>query len=129
MTRINVVPVEELVREHLIAEYREIVRVFTLVRKAQQSGINKYNFKQKKKVPDKYTLGTGHVLFFYNKLRYVLNRYHALTNEMIKRNYKPNPIGDNDLTDRIDNSWFGDYSVTQEALEINRKRIQERVPK
>lgn len=129
MTRINVVPVKELIREHLIAEYREIVRVFTLVRKAQQSGINKYNFKQKKKVPNQYTLGAGHILFFYDKLDYIVKRYHTLTGEMIERGYRPNPIDDNDLMAGVDKSWFSDYHVTPEALVINRKRIQERMPK
>ena len=111
----------------LVAEYREIVRVFALVRKAQQSGINKYNFHQKKKVPTVYTLGTGHVLYFYTRLQYVLDRYIDLTNEMLNRNYKPNPIDCNDLKAGIDKWWFGNYNPTPEAIKINRKRIQERL--
>ena len=43
MTRINVVPVEELTNKHLMAEYHEITRIFRLVREAQNRGINKYN--------------------------------------------------------------------------------------
>ena len=44
MTRINVVPVQELQREHLVAEYKEIVRVFALARAAQYE-------LHKKKIP------------------------------------------------------------------------------
>lgn len=33
MTRVNVIPVEELHDKHLIAEYREIPRIVNLVRK------------------------------------------------------------------------------------------------
>lgn len=34
MTRINVVPVESLYYKHLVAEYREIPRCFSLAHKA-----------------------------------------------------------------------------------------------
>jgi len=36
MTRINLIPPEELHYKHLVAEYREITRVPTLARKAQR---------------------------------------------------------------------------------------------
>jgi len=127
MTRINVVPVTELHRVHLVSEYKEIVRVFGLVRKCQQSGINKYSFLNKKKPPAEYTLGTGHVLFMYDKLQFILNRYKALTGEMVSRGYKPSPIDEGDLKKGIDSWWFGEYTPTQKAIEINRKRIQDRL--
>ena len=111
---------------HLRGEYKEIVRVFGLVRKAQESGINKYNFKTKKKVPEEYTLGTGHVLFFYNKLNYVLKRYNELTTEMINRGFKPNPVPNEALLENIDSSWINDYSPTPEAISLNRQRIKDR---
>lgn len=121
MTRINVVPVQELVREHLIAEYREIVRVFALARK--------YPNKLPNDIPPEYTLGKGHVKFFYNKLGFVLNRYHELINEMVDRKYTPNPISDQDLTIGINQKWFGDYVPTHQAIQINRERIHLRMPK
>jgi hypothetical protein len=118
MTRINVVPVEELTREHLIAEYKEIVRPFALVRKAIAS-----NMMKNKVIPKEYTLGSGHILHFYNKLGYILDRYHSLTNEMIKRGYKPNPIADEDLLVDIPKGFLQQYTPTEEALKINRERI------
>lgn len=127
MTRVNVVPVQELTRQHLIAEYREIVRVFALVRNAQDKGINKFNFNKKYKQPTEYTLGTGHVLFFYNKLGYILSRYHQLVAEMRERNYNTNHISDDELCVGINTEWFGMYEPTQKALEINRERIQKRL--
>lgn len=127
MTRINVVPPAELTRQHLQAEYREIVRIFALVRNAQSKGINKFNFKSKYKQPDEYTLGTGHVLFFYNKLNYILNRYHELVSEMKTRGYSPNPITDKELCYDIHPAWFGEYIPTQHAMSINRERIQKRL--
>lgn len=127
MTRINVVPPSELTREHLVAEYREIVRVFALVRNAQNKGINKFNFRQKYKQPTEYTLGTGHVLFFYDKLQYILKRYHSLIEEMIVRGYSPNPISTSELCEGINKEWFGDYIPTVKALQINRERIEKRL--
>ena len=48
MTRINLVKVEELSDQHLIAEYRELPRCLK----------QKVNLKD---APDRYTLGKGHV--------------------------------------------------------------------
>lgn len=127
MTRINTVPVQELTNQHLLAEYKEIVRPFSLVRNAQAKGVNKYNLHSKYKVPSEYTLGTGHVLFFYNKLSYLLKRYNALQQELIVRGYNINPVADKDLSDGIRNEWFGDYEPTQDALTINRERIAKRL--
>lgn len=71
MTRINLVDPSELSTKHLVAEYREIVRVFDLARKSQYE-------MHKKKQPSAYTLGTGHVLFFYDKLKFISERYDSL---------------------------------------------------
>lgn len=124
MTRINVVPPSELHQKHLVAEYREIARVFALSRKAQFDVM-----RGKKDLPKEYTLGTGHVLFFYNKLNFILNRYKSLTEEMRNRGYSPNPIADIDLVSKIDKKMFGDYIPTEDAIKINRARISDRMPK
>ncbi len=117
MTRINVLPVTELSKEHLVSEYREIVRVFALARKAQ-------NELHKKKIPSAYTLGTGHVLYFYNKLKYVSDRYDALCAEMIARGYVCNRIPKEELHQGIRQGLFQDYVPTANAIKINRERIE-----
>lgn len=124
MTRINVVPVEELHRLHLIAEAKEITRVFGLARKAQFDII-----KGKRKISNEYTLGKGHVEMFYNKLKFIADRYESLVAEMKRRGYKPNPISRQDLLQGIDNRLYGDYTPTQQSIEINKQRILERMPK
>lgn len=101
--------------------------MFGLVRKAQASGINKYNFHAKKKPPAKYTLGTGHVLFFFDKLSWIADRYTALCAEHRRRGGKVNEISREDLLDGISDWWQNDYTPTEEALAINRQRINERV--
>ena len=127
MTRINVVEPTELTNKHLMGELHEITRVYGLVRKAQDRKINKYNFKDKIKQPTAYTMGSGHVYFFYDKLGFITERYYALNQEAVKRNFNVNPIDKEQLVSGIQQWWFGDYQPTQEAIEINRKRISERL--
>lgn len=122
ITRINLLPVEELHPMHLKGEYKEITRVFGLARKAQFDVI-----KGKRKLPAEYTLGTGHVLFFYNKLKFIADRYESLVLEMQRRGYKPNPIPRNELLDKIDTRLYNDYVPTQEAIAINLERINLRL--
>ena len=124
MTRINVVPVEELHPKHLVAEYREIVRVFALVRK--RTAMIDYNLND---IPSEYVLGGGHVKFFFDKLQFILNRYKALTAEMIRRGFNANPISEQLLTDGIDSMFFRDYIPTDKAIELNQERIKLRWPK
>lgn len=127
MTRINVVPPSELTNQHLLAEYREIVRPFALVRNAQNKGVNKYNLHTKYKIPSEYTLGTGHVVFMYNKLGFLLKRYNQLQAEMLSRGFDINPVPYKALMEGLRAEWFGDYIPTTQALEINRERIAKRL--
>lgn len=121
MTRINCVPPSELTRQHLVAEYREIGRVFALVRKAVERGER----PDDKRNPHSYTLGTGHVRFFYPRLGYVRDRFAELVAEMKYRGYNPQferapQSGD------IPSEWWGDWSPDNAAIAINRSRIAER---
>ena len=120
MTRINVIPPTELHRTHLVAEYREIVRVFDLARKCQYE-------LHKKKIPNEYTLGTGHVLFFYDKLKFISERYDNLCQEMTDRGYTCNRVSKQELEQGIERSLFWNYEPTTQAIEINKARINERL--
>lgn len=122
MTRINCVDPQELSGKHLVAEYRELPRIFGLVNKAIDRGEKSYNFKQKK-----YILGTGHCKFFYSKLQYLNIRHQELVQEMINRGYKPN--FKNNLKSEfpdIPNDWWNDWIPDLDDIEVNRKRIKDR---
>lgn len=127
MTRINTVQPQELIGKHLIAELHEMTRIYALVRKAQDRGINQHNYKYMLKQPSEYTLGTGHVKFFYSRLGYVTKRYYELNDEAKQRGYNVNPISEQDLIKGIDKWWFGDYTPTEVSIKINRQRIAERL--
>lgn len=127
MTRINTVQPQELNNKMLMGELHEISRIYALVRKAQDRGINQHNYKHMLKQPSKYTLGTGHVKFFYSRLGYVTKRYYELNNEAKQRGYNVNPINEQDLIKGIDKWWFGEYTPTEDSIKINRQRITERL--
>lgn len=119
MTRINCVPVAELSGPHLVAEYRELPRVFALAEKAaKRSNLNQ---------PNTYTLGKGHLLFFYTRLDYLARRHGELVLEMKRRGYKPSFTGvqRQDFPD-IPDAFWNEWQPTAQALELNRQRIKER---
>lgn len=125
MTRINVIPVEELTQKELGGEWKEFPRLFTLVKNRVIKGDTPETIKG---VPPVYTLGTGHVKFFYAKISWAVTRYEELCGEMLKRGYEPNLVMFNDILDDVDSSipeaWWGDYEPTPEAIQMNLDRMR-----
>ncbi|QGM81304.1 pyrimidine dimer DNA glycosylase/endonuclease V [Otariodibacter oris] len=117
MTRINVVPVTELCDQHLLAEHRELTRIPNAVAKG------KYNLNGQ---PLDYKLGEGHVRFFFNKLTFLKRRYDALHEECKKRGFNVQYIWPTELP--TDPALWLDYQVTEQAIKLNRERIQLRMP-
>jgi hypothetical protein len=79
--------------------------------------------------PNTYTLSKGHILFFYTRLGFIADRYESLCNEMRRRGYVCNQIAREDLLKDIDSRFVRAYNPTVEAVELNRQRIAERMPK
>lgn len=126
MTRINCVPVTELTDKHLVAEYRELPRIFGRTYAYQERGGNPASLAVHGQ-PKEYVLGKGHVIFFYTRLKWCVRRFFELVEEMQRRGFKPQytlpPIVSGDC--RLE--WYGDWEVTPEALAINRARIEDRL--
>jgi len=122
MTRINCIPPEELTGRHLVAEYRELPRIFGLVEKAITRGENPNDPRN----PTTYRLGTGHVRFFYSRLQWLLQRQRSLIEEMMKRGYQPTHDATG-LGEGIPMEWWGDWSPDEHSMMINRERIAERL--
>lgn len=117
MTRINVgVPPRELSNKHLIAEHRELKRIPNVVAKG------KCNLKN---IPTKFSLGKGHVSFFYDKLGYLRERYIGLYDECIARGYNVQ----NYLAswDGVPQELMNSYTPTEEDVRIIRERIADRL--
>ena len=142
MTRINAgMPVKWLTDKHLLAEHREIKRI--------PNAVKNRKVDWKKPIPEKFTLGKGHVRFFYNKLKYLKRRYEALHKECLKRGFKVKDysgafnlyqpdsffeekygkwshLNVNDSYELIQRA-FRDWIPTPEATELIRQRIKERL--
>lgn len=120
MTRINCIPVTELVNQHLLAEYRELPRVFTLASDAIDNN-------RSVDIPNKYTMGKGHVLFFYNKLMFLYIRWIQIRQELIARGYTLDMSIYDSILDTVrgleSHPWWNNWIPTQEDMDVNRERI------
>ena len=121
MTRINCIPVTELNDKMLLAEYRELPRISKLADKYYTDITIGYS---RGPLPYAYTLGRGHCTFFYDKGAYLKDRFEReIVPELQRRgfkltytSYRPHPAG-------LNNNW----QPTDEAISINRARIQDRL--
>lgn len=126
MTRINLVPPQELTDQHLFAEFREIKMVpKALARSIKAKGLQKVISS----IPTNFTLNTGHVYFFYNKGKYLHTRYQSLYLELEARNYQfnRNSLFDPEYIYTQYPELFQDYIPTPEALALIRARIAHRI--
>jgi len=123
MTRINIVPVEELMDQHLIAEYREI----TMVPASLSRTLSSKKGLDHKKIPTSYTLNKGHVYFFYDKGLYLSKRYNLLVNEIKKRGFKPDKNRKFPKGIFKDNGLFNDWEPSAHEYLIIRQRIKEKI--
>ena len=123
MTRINIVPTKELADQHLVAEYREMFMVGSALARTLKSPNRD---KSLSSIPEKFTLNTGHVKFFYNKGRYLHKRYNEIVEEMKRRGMNTDPervFKREQWPDELYNDWQPD----DQELAIVRQRIQERI--
>ena len=123
MTRINLVDPATLHTKHLVAEYRELPRVFGLAMAAEEKGLAPWMIG----IPQHYVLGTGHVKFFYNKLGWLTTRFHRLVFECQARGFniqhKSIPLGP------LRDEWWNDWTPRPEDIALSAARIQERMPR
>ena len=121
MTRINIINPSELTDQHLVAEYRELFMVGSSLQRSLKSPNWDVN-----NIPKKFTLNKGHVMFFYDKGKYLSKRYDDLRLEMKNRGMKP------DETrvfkrEQWPDELYNDWTPTVEDQNIIRKRIEERI--
>lgn len=119
MTRINTgIHPSELPDKLLLAEHREIKRIPNCIAKGRFSLAG---------IPEEFTLGKGHVKFFYDKLGYLAKRYESLFDECKARGFNATFFGDA-FADCEDTNpeLFGEYDETPRDREILLARIKER---
>lgn len=118
MTRINCIDPDLLSDKHLVAEYRELPRIFNLIRKAQQ--------RNDTKTLATYRLGEGHVRFFYDKALYLQKRQQSLIDECLERGFNIQYTDTSQLLEGIDSSRHNDWVPSDNDKKINIQRINER---
>lgn len=119
MTRINCgIPPKNLHSKHLIAEHREIKRIPNVIKSGRYSLDGK---------PDKFTLGKGHVKFFYDKLKYLKIRYLSIYDECLSRGF--NVTNYSDAWDSVPKELYNDYVPTNDDIEVVKERINEKLNK
>jgi len=119
MTRINLIPVTELADQHLIAEIRELPRVFTLAQN-NDSTIN---------IPDTFRMGKGHVLFFKDKLLFLFIRYLELYHEALLRGFNISYSLD-DIENKLylcNPKLVNNWTPNDSDIAISRQRINEKL--
>ena len=113
MTRINAdIHPRELPDKLLLAEHREITRIPNAVTSGRAVLVTSLA---------QFTLGTGHVRFFYYRLGYLRRRYHALLVECRHRGF--NVTDKSDAFARVPPAHLQDYKPSARDRQIVLDRI------
>ena len=119
MTRINLVPVEELSNQHLVAEYRELPRCIK----------QKINTEC---APERYCLGTGHMRWGRKHSKFLLARYNSILQEMKYRWFSTNfnfSELEKEYFDKVEKQNKNDYTPDEKDMNLSRSRIYEKIMK
>lgn len=126
MTRINLVRPEDLADQHLFAEWREI----KMIAPAAKRSLNTQLVSEVcEKISSRYTLGAGHVTFFYNKLPFLKERFGRLTEELLQRGFDITPFDFE--TPEYTHVWLrisqSKWQPTKADIQVNIDRIAQRL--
>jgi deoxyribonuclease (pyrimidine dimer) len=115
MTRINILRPEYLADQHLLAEYRELPRVFDLaLRWLERTG------GDTARLPGTYRLGKGHVMFFYDKMDWCVARQRALIEECLRRGFD---IAHTEVPEDLPEDLCSGWNPTSDDTSINLSRL------
>ena len=124
MTRINSdIDPKQLKRMHLVAELREITMVPAALKRSLRTKTKEDILKS---IPNKFTLNAGHVKFFYDKQKFLENRFMKLAAEMERRGYSPDSrrvmafVG-------FEVAFNNDWTSTPEDDDLVKERIKLRI--
>jgi len=118
VTRINTIDVEFLADQHLRAEYLEYMFAIDAIQKSFKS-------RKLEGIPGNYVLGTGHILFFKDKLLYLKNRHELIKEELRRRGFT-NLHLTLDFKD-LPNFLFNDWMPKLDDILVNFDRVYQRV--
>lgn len=114
MTRINVVPVQELSDQWLIAEYRELPRALKCNISIEDA-------------PNNYVLGSGHVKWARKHAIFTNRRMKSIIQEMNYRGFRVNFSAN--FNSYIKDNMRNDYRLNSNDIELNKNRLIEKYNK
>lgn len=124
MTRINSnLNPAVLKKAHLIAEWREITMVPASLKRSLNTKTPKAVLKS---IPRQFTLNSGHVKFFYDKLGFLKQRFTQIADEMERRGYFPDRSRIIAF-DGFDDIWYNNWESTANDDAIVIERINLRI--
>ena len=125
MTRVNLIPVEDLTDQHLMAEYRELKMVPAALRRSLRTKPLEAVLGS---VPERYTLNKGHVRFFYNKMFFLIKRYDLIVEELLVRQYKIQHTDSfQDFTEGLPIIFFEHWHPDPDEVAISQERINQKI--
>ena len=104
---------QELPSKLLLAEHREMKRIPNCIKSGR------YNLEG---IPDQFTLGKGHVKFFYDKLHYLYERYITIHWECIERHFNTQDYGN--CWDGLPWELYNNYTPTDRDRQLIIDRIE-----
>mgnify|MGYP005862063783 CR=1 FL=1 len=114
MVRINLIEPKKLADQHLVAEYNEILMLIGHLR----------NFPSLEGISEIYTLGTGHIKFFKNKLLYLKKRHDLIKIEMVKRGFETNKTLN---LSEFGKEYCNDWKPQKNDFDLIKIRIREKI--
>lgn len=135
MTRVNLIPVEQLADQHLFAEWREIKMIGpALQRSIRHQYLRVGNIGEAKtlvlqSIPEVFCLGTGHVKFFYNKGKFLQRRFELLSAELDRRWVQYDRMATLESHTNLlgREPWNGDWEPSKAEIALSMQRIMERI--
>lgn len=121
----NLVPVVELMDQHLMAEWRELKMVPAALRRSMRSKSVEMIMSS---IPSSFVLGKGHITFWYNKLTFLTERYAMLTTELLLRGFNLQYRGGFEtFTKDLPKVFFNHYYPNATEIGMSRARIAEKI--
>jgi deoxyribonuclease (pyrimidine dimer) len=102
-----------------MAEYRELPMVYGSLRRSLRT---QAPIDVLEKIPNEFTLNKGHVLFFYDKLEFLSERYADLKKELYSRGYDLDVNRGYDLSE-FPKVFHGNYKATDKDLLVSKQRV------
>jgi deoxyribonuclease (pyrimidine dimer) len=103
-----------LTSQWIIAEQVELLMIGGMLRKN--------NYQPKSPIPPKFKLGTGHMLFWVNKMVYLKRRHEEVKREVARRGFK---VTDKEIDlNEFPKEFVNDWQPTLEDSMILRERLK-----